>query len=71
MCLLFCVACREAEGGREQAAAAAAAAAGAVGPADTDPGTDKLIIILLHDEAESAGTAASTKHLVHFYAHFY
>ena len=68
MCLLFCVACREAEGGREQAAAAAA---GAVGPADTDPGTDKLIIILLHDEAESAGTAASTKHLVHFYAHFY
>ena len=45
MCLLFCVACREAEGGREQAAAAAAA--GAVGPADTDPGTDKLIIILL------------------------
>ena len=67
MCLLFCVACREAEGGREQAAAAA----GAVGPADTDPGPDKLIIILLHDEAESAGTAASTKHLVHFYAHFY
>ena len=66
MCLLFCVACGEAEGGREQAAAA-----GAVGPADTDPGPDKLIIVLLHDEAGSAGSAASTKHMVHSYAHFY
>jgi hypothetical protein len=65
----FCVACGEAEGRREPAAAATAA--GAVGPADTCPGPDKLIIVLLHDEAGSAGTAASTQHLVHFYAHFY
>lgn len=58
--LLFCAACREAEGGRQQAAAA-----GAVGPADpAGPGPDKLIIFLLPDEAGSTGAAASTKHPV-------
>ena len=58
--LLFGAACGEAEGGRQQAAAA-----GAVGPAHPDPGPDKLIIFLLPDEAGSAATAGSTKHLVH------
>lgn len=58
-----------AAGGEAEVGQAASAAAGSVGPADPDssPSPDKLIVFLVHDEAGSAGTPPSIKHLVHTY----